>query len=254
MTNTISVIIHTYNEESNIKDCIDSARLLSDSIVVIDMESTDETVKIAKKEGVTIYSFPPAQYVEPARGFGIGKASTDWVFILDADERLTQALADEMKQSMVTDDFTHYKVSRKEMYFKKYWLSHTGYWPNYQIRFINKKYFKDWPKAIHSTPMIEGRLGQLKEAMIHFSKNDFASMVDKTIVYEDKESNLLFEAGRDVSVPIFFKKYFGELYRRLIKNKGILDGKIGIVESLYQAYSKTITNLYLYEKKKSRSL
>ena len=80
-------------------------------------------------------------------------------------------------------------------------------------------------------------------------------MVDKTIVFEDIESNLLFKAGRPVNVPIFFRKYFAELTRRLIKGAGFLDGPLGIIESIYQAYSKTITQLFLYEKKqKSQSL
>src|SRR3989344_2714090 len=80
----ISVIINTRNEEINIKDCIESAKLLTDNINVIDMESEDRTAEIASKMGTAVYSFPFSHYVEPARGAGVDKSKTDWVLILDA--------------------------------------------------------------------------------------------------------------------------------------------------------------------------
>jgi hypothetical protein len=72
--------------------------------------------------------------------------------------------------------------------------------------------------------------------------------LEKTAVYEDIESRLLLDAKREVTTPIFFRKFFGELYRRLLKKAGFMDGSYGIIESFYQAYSKTITYLMLYEK------
>ena len=72
-------------------------------------------------------------------------------------------------------------------------------------------------------------------------------MVDKTAVYESIEADLLHKANRPVTTATFFKKYFGELFRRLIRHTGFLDGPYGIIESIYQAYSKTVTWLLLYE-------
>jgi hypothetical protein len=80
-------------------------------------------------------------------------------------------------------------------------------------------------------------------------------MVTKTATFEDVESDLLYNAHKNSNTPIFFRKYFGELNRRLIKGRGFLDGPLGIIESIYQAYSKTITYIMLYEKnKKSPSI
>ena len=81
-------------------------------------------------------------------------------------------------------------------------------------------------------------------------------MVKKTVIFEDIESNLLLKAKKTSGTKTFFRKYLAELYRRLIKNLGFLDGPFGIIESIYQAFSKTITYLFLYEKqnKKGRSL
>ena len=87
----IGVLIETHNEEKNIADCIRSARLLTRSVVVVDMQSTDKTVEIAKANGAQIREFGTHPlYVEPAREFGVKQVKTDWVLILDADERITK--------------------------------------------------------------------------------------------------------------------------------------------------------------------
>lgn len=250
----ITIVIHTRNEENEIQKTIESAHQLSNNIVVVDMESTDKTTAIAKKNGAKVFPFPFSRYVEPSREFGIGKASNDWVFILDADERISPELAEEIKKSIKQNKYTHYKVPRKELFANKKWLKHGGWWPNHQIRLINKKYFKNWPKEIHSTPVIEGKMGYIDESIVHLSKNDYEEIVRKTIIFEDIESDLLYKAGRNPSTLIFFRKFLGELYRRMFKHLGFLDGEIGIIESIYQAFSKTITYLFLYEKKKRSSV
>lgn len=257
---SISTIIYTYNEENNIQAAIDSAKLLGKTTIVVDSESTDATVEIAKKNGAIAYVVNHTTYVEPLREFGIKSAQSDWVFILDADERITKELAKEIRHviSNVGNGLktfpTHYKVSRKNIFGKTKWLKHGGWWPDYQMRLINKKFFKAWPKEIHSAPKIEGGEGTLQEPLIHYFHGDFSSMLQKTSLFEDIESDLLFRANRAVSTLTFFRKFWGELYRRLFRNFGFLDGDIGIIESIYQAFSKTITYLFLYEKKKSRSL
>lgn len=251
---SLSVAIYTYNSQDDIQGCIDSALYLSDKIYIIDFESTDNTKDILKKNKVTLYEFPHIDYVEPARNFGMEKAKTDWVFILDADERITKELAEEVKLAIHSPEYSYYRVPRKELFLKKIWLKHGGWWPNGQIRLINKNHFKLWPKEIHSTPIVEGKSKNLTNAMLHFSKNDYEKIVNKTINFEDKESELLFNANKPVNTLTFFRKFLGELYRRMFKWHGYKDGTIGIIESIYQAFSKTITYLYLYEKKNSRSL
>lgn len=266
MSNNITVVIHTHNEEHNIEECIASARLLSQTILIVDMESTDHTVQLAQQQSVQVLNFPFSHYVEPARVFGVEQTTTEWVFILDADERITPELAEEIllllkTKKMATEHGssqlespTYYKVPRKNIFGRKKWLKHGGWWPDHQIRFINKMYFKSWPKEIHSTPDIQGLMGYLQNPILHYFHGDIEKMVEKTVVFEQIEANLLYEANRPVNNLTFFRKFLGELYRRLIKKAGFMDGTIGIIESVYQAYSKTITYLYLYEKKKNRSV
>jgi len=246
----ITVVINTSNEQNNIVEAIDSAKFLTRNILVVDMESADKTVFLAKKNGAKILSFPKKNYVEPARTFGIKKSVSDWVFILDADERITKKLALEIQSMIINrnEKATNFKITRKNIFAGRKWLQYGGWWPDYQTRLINKKHFIDWPNQIHSSPRIKGKTGLLKNPLIHFFHNDLESMVKKTVVFEDIESDLLHQAGRTASTSIFFRKYLAELFKRMIKKAGFLDGPVGIIESLYQAYSKTITYLYLYEK------
>jgi glycosyltransferase involved in cell wall biosynthesis len=254
MENKITVIIQVYNEEKYIAEAIKSAKLLSSDILVIDTESTDNTVQIAKKEGATVKTFPNSLYVEPARQFGIEQAPGDWVFILDADERLTPELADEIKTTLPTTKNSYFKVPRQNIFGNKKWLEHGGWWPDLQMRLIRKADFVSWPSRIHATPEIKGTEGRLNNAFKHLFHGDLQQMVQKTAIYENIEADLLFKANRSVSTGIFFRKFLGELSRRLFKNKGFADGDLGVIESIYQAFSKTITYLFLYEKKNSRTV
>ena len=257
----ITILIYTRNEERNISDCINSAKLLTDKIILVDMESSDKTVEIAKSLNIPVFNFPKSNYVEPAREFGIKQAETDWVLILDADERMTNELANEiqnvitLKRSNVPTEIA-FKIPRRNTFAGIKWLRHGGWWPDYQTRLINKKFFLNWPKRIHSTPHIKGDIGYLKNPLIHYFHGDLNGMVKKTIIFEDIESDLLFKAKRKTGIGIFFRKFLAEIYRRLIRNSGFLDGPFGIIESIYQAFSKTITYLFLYEKqiKKGRTV
>src|SRR3989338_11051632 len=93
----ITALIFAYNDEKNIQDCIDSAKLLTNYIIIIDLQSSDHTVEIARKMGAVVFSYPHINYVEPAREFGIKKVNAGWIIILDADERLTLELAKEIE-------------------------------------------------------------------------------------------------------------------------------------------------------------
>ncbi len=251
----ITVIIHTRNEEKNIAECITAAQKLTENIVVIDMESTDETVAIVVGLHIPVFTFPFSNYVEPARGYGIEMAQSEWVMIIDADERMTDQLTDEINKTIRSGTATHFKIPRNNYFAGFKLLRHGGWYPDYVIRLIKKDSFEFWPEEIHSTPRIKDEMGYLTQPLHHYFHPNLTEMVQKTALFESIESELLFKAKKNVSTRIFFRKYFGELNRRLIMKLGFLDGAPGVIESLYQAYSKTITYIFLYEKyKKSRSL
>ncbi|MCX7955772.1 MAG: hypothetical protein N2593_01540 [Patescibacteria group bacterium] len=230
----ITVLIYTFKKNNQINDSIKNAKILTDNIILV---------------------YPDSSIVETVREKGIREAKTDWVLLLDADERISLKLAEEIKT--IIADYqksknqqlpTHFKIPRKNIFGQKKWLRWGGWWPDYQIRLINKKYFVSWPKIIHSTPIIKGNFGFLKNPLYHYFHGDLEKMVEKTIIFENIESELLYQSGKNANVLIFFRKFIAELWRRFFKNLGFLDGTIGIIESIYQAFSKTITYLFLYEK------
>lgn len=253
----ITAIINTYNEQDNIEACITSLKLLTPHILVIDTTSTDRTVEIARSLDIPVITTNRSHFVEPVRQFSIEQVHDGWIFILDADERITKELADEIKQTLTTHHSpptTHFRIPRKNMYAAKKWLRYGGWYPDYQIRLFEKKSFVTWPSAIHSTPVFKGQEGFLTNPIVHNVHKNLEAMVEKTMLFEEIEAELLYKAGKQVGILTFFRKFFGELFRRLILRRGFMDGTIGIIESIYQAYSKTITYLYLYEKKKNSTL
>lgn len=253
----ITVIVYASNDERNIERAVLSAHLLTTNVVLIDIGSTDRTTDIAKRLGAHVVTFEPTPYVELVRMEGIRHAKTDWAFILDSDEVITAELADRITSILTYQktDIQHplysYGIPRKNIFGKSKWLKHGGWWPDFQTRLIKRSALREWPSVIHSTPKIEGARINIREPLMHYSHGDFSQMVHKTIKFEGVESNLLFKAGKQASTITFFRKFLGELYRRLIKQKGFLDGKEGFAESIYQAYSKTVTYLLLYEKNRS---
>lgn len=244
----ITVVITTYNEQDLIENCLLSARNLTDKIIVVDTESTDNTRSIVKKMGIPLYSFPHKMVVEPSRNYAISLVESGWVFILDADERISEELAHEVLSVIKDDAYSYCKIPRLNIFAGKWRLNYGGWSPDYVIRLIKKASFVNWPDAIHSTPVIDGRVGFLKSPLLHYSQGNLSGMVEKTILFENVESNLLHKARREANTPIFFRKFLAEFYRRAIKNMGLLDGPAGLIASFYQAYSKTITYLMLYEK------
>lgn len=251
MKSLINLIIYVYNNEKEIKEIIENGKKLTDQIIIIDLQSKDQTVKIAQKLGAKVYLYSHPEYVELAREWGIKKAESEWVFILDADEKISKELVKEIKLVLHPKDKnanSHFYVPRKNIFIDR-WLKHGGWWPDYQIRLINTHYFVSWPKKIHSTPIIKGKKGYLKNPLLHYFHGNLEAMVKKTIKFENIEADLLLQADKEANVLIFFRKFFGEIWRRMFKNLGFLDGRWGIIESIYQSFSKTITYLFLYEKK-----
>ena len=111
----ISAVINTFNEEKNIKRCIDSLKNFADEIVVVDMQSIDKTKEIAKSMGAKVFDCDYVGYVEPARNFAIKKAKNDWILILDADEELLPSLKLILKDRVDKSNYNYFRIPRKNI-------------------------------------------------------------------------------------------------------------------------------------------
>lgn len=244
----LSVIILTKNEENFIVDCIDSIREIAEEIIVIDSESTDNTQALAEKQGAKVFKKKLESFATQ-RNFALEKAKGDWVLYIDADERVTKELADEIKSAVLSTLYNAYKLRRKNFYFG------SNAWPKIEKleRLFKKDSLKEWYGDLHESAKIEGVVGELNGYLLHYTHRDLSSMLEKTIEWSTIEAELRFKAHHPkmawwrfprVMITAFLDSY--------IKQEGWRAGTMGLVESMYQSFSMFITYARLWEMRRNK--
>ena len=261
----ISVVINTLNEEKNLPLAIASVKGFADEIVVVDMESSDRTVEVAKRLGAKVFSHKKVGYVEPARNYAVSKAKGNYVFILDADEEVSPGLVKKIKKivhppghprggrvdssggSAVAD---YYRIPRKNIIFGK-WIKHSRWWPDYNIRFF-KKGFVSWDEVIHSIPMTKGKGTDLPEkeeyAIIHNNYSSIEGYLERMSRYSQVESGEMMKGGYVFSWKDLINKPSNEFLSRFFAGEGYKDGIHGLALALLQAFSQLVLYLKVWQK------
>lgn len=242
----ISLIVNTRNEENNIVKVLRSASFLVDEIIVVDMESDDQTVEIAKKIGAKVYSHKKVDFVEPARNYAIEKATGDWILILDADEEIKSDLARKLKEIAEKDLADYVRIPRKNIIFKK-WIKHSRWWPDYNIRFFKKGYV-EWSDEIHSIPLTKGRGADLPAekdyAIIHHNYQTIEQFINRLNRYTSIQAREKAKKGEKFNASKLITAPMGEFTSRFFASQGYKDGLHGLVLALLNAFSE----LVLYSK------
>lgn len=248
----VSLIIHTKQEEKNIKDCILSVKSFADEVIVIDMSSTDKTVEIAQRLGAFIFSIPDKGFVDNFRNFGISKANFEWIFSLDADERLTKKLIKTLKRVMKEDKYDVVRLPFKNIRLGK-WMEYTGFWPDYHPRFFRKGFVK-WKQNIkqaHVPLIINGRVLTLepkeKNAIIHYNVDSINHFLIKFMRYAALKNGDDFFKKNKLTVHDLINYYEGEFRWRYIEKKGYLDGMRGFVFAKFREFSKFMEFVNFWE-------
>jgi glycosyltransferase involved in cell wall biosynthesis len=248
----LTAVIITKNEENNIVDCIESLSF-ADEIVVVDNNSEDRTVEIAKKHGAKVYSEKFSDFAQQ-RNFGLEKAKGEWILYIDADERLTPKLQTEILSIIHPaspagghpwSTISAFRIPRKNYYFGQF------EWPyvEKQERLFRKDRLKKWKGEIHESPVVDGELGELKEHLNHYTHRDLSSMVEKTNKWSEVESNLLYNSGHpQMQWWRFLRIMLTKFYDSFVKQGGWKIGTVGWIESIYQAFSYFIVYAKLWEK------
>ncbi|RMG01573.1 MAG: glycosyltransferase family 2 protein [Nitrospirae bacterium] len=235
----------TYNEEHHIKDALDSVKQ-ADEIIVLDSFSEDNTVAIAREYGCTVYQ-------EEWKGFSgqknsvIEKATSDWVFLLDADERISTELWDEIQKTISSDSgFDGYEVPRKS-YFLGRWMSHGGWWPDYVLRLFRRG--RGWipSRQVHERIVVDGGVGRLKGHLIHLAYESIGEFVEKSKGYAKLSAQEMRLDGKGFSplklifspVVTFFRMYF--------MRRGFLDGIHGFILAALYCYYTFLKYAFLWE-------
>lgn len=252
----ISVVINTFNEEKNIRKAIESVKW-ADEIIVCDMHSDDETIKVASSLGAKVIYHKRTDYVELVRNFAISKVSGDWVLILDPDEEISESLADRLKKiSSKMKEINYMKIPRKNLIFGK-WMKAAGWWPDYNIRFF-KKGTVEWTNRIHRPPKVEGEGIELEAkeeyAIVHYHYSSISQFLYRMIRYTNVQAEELIKDGYKFDYRDLIKKPLGEFLSRFFAQKGYIDGLHGLALSLLQAFSFLIVYLRVWESERFQQL
>lgn len=243
-----------FNEERNLKYALDSVRDWVDEIVIFDGSSSDNTVNIAKKytQKVFIVDNPPHFHVNKQKA--IDKCSSDWILQLDADEEIPPLLRAEILQTISTGDkkYSGYWIPRRN-YFLAHWMKKTANYPDPVIRLFKKGKGKIPAKTTHEQIEVDGKIGWLKNDMLHYGDISFTRYLVRSNRYSTMDARYLKEANPKISFLlgvnyIFFKpaKTFLLLYFR---HQGFRDGLAGFAFSLYSSLHHIATFLKYYESK-----
>lgn len=221
----------------------------ADEIVVFNMERSDkEWLTLARELAFKVIEVKTPKIVEEIRSRQVREVSGDWVLVMDFDEIIPKELASEIKDIMKEKQGGAYAIRRRN-FSLGFPLSHGGWGDDYVVRLFHKADFLDWPTNIHSVPHSRGELVKMEHYMEHHKDASLASMVAKTNRYSEIEAQLFFDGGLPPVTPLtLIRKSVMEFVRRYFLKAGFLDGRIGVIQSLYQGYSVFISYAKLYEK------
>ncbi len=241
----ISVVINTRNEARNLKKSLSSVRNFADEIIVVDMESVDDSRKIAKKYGAKVFVHKALSYVEPARNFAIEKATGDWILILDPDEVVPKTLQAKLKEIVAEPTAHYFRIPRKNIIFGK-WMENSRWWPDHNLRFFMKGNVK-WSEVIHAVPETEGKGLDLpaKEeyALLHYHYDSVEQYITRLNRYTTAHAKLLIKNGYKFQWQDIIKRPMNEFLSRYFFGEGYKDGLHGLAISSLQGLSELV--LYL---------
>ena len=248
---TISIVIQTKNSEKTLDSALRSVSW-ADEIVVVDMQSQDRTVEIARKYTDIVFSHPDVGYVEPARNFAIAKATKDWILILDADEEvpiglkkfIQNILLDKIEQNLRGDC---YYIARKNLIFG-HWAESAGWWPDFQLRLFRKGHV-NWSDEIHSIPITTGASRELpaKEdlAIIHHNYQSISQFIERMNRYTSIQANQ--RQAQKIKSSLLIEKFSDEFLRRMFDWKGIDGGTLGVSLAFLQSFAELTVLLKQWE-------
>lgn len=269
----VTVVILTKNEEINLPDCLKSVREFAKRCVIVDSGSTDKTEEIAKKFGADFY-FHPFEYHARQFNWGLDNTNitTKWTFRLDADERLTPKLIEELSQIMTehADDDVNGVTMEASLFFMGKKMKHGGPQKRKLMLFKTGKARIEDRKMDEHTILSEGRAIECKEKFLHYDFKDMTFWIDKLNWYATREMQDYFDyvngknanikaADKEISdirnkkfgiyykFPKFFRCWLMFIYAYIFQF-GFLDGKEGFIYHwTYHRFYRTLVDCKILE-------
>ncbi len=244
----ISAIVIAGNEERNIADCLGSLKW-ADEIIVVDSESSDRTVAIAREYTDKVYVRKWEGYASQ-KNYSLQKASNEWVLSVDADERVSP----ELLQELSALDFSKadgFYVPRRNYFLGKV-IRSCGWSPDYQLRLFRKSKTTLTSRQVHEGFSVVGKRDYLKGELIHFTHTTIAGTLAKINEYSSLEAAEKSQRIRVTGPKLFFKPVWA-FFQHFIMRRGFTDGVHGLMVSLIHAMTKTQVYMKIWEMQNVRS-
>lgn len=256
----LSVVISAYNEEKNIKECLASVKW-ADEIILVDNTSTDKTVEMGRKFTNKIFVRPNNPMLNINKNYGFSKATSEWILSLDADERITKELKEEIINATRylpagrhgTLHATRYKINgfwipRKNIIFGK-WIRYSIWWPDYQLRLFKKGKGKFPCKHVHEYLKVEGKTKKLKSPLLHYNYqtvSQYLYKLDK--IYTENEAENIVQSGKKLVWQDALRMPARDFLKTFFLQEGYKDGLHGLVLSLLQSFYALVVFAKVWEK------
>ena len=231
----ISGLIITYNEEKNIREVLECFHFC-DEIIIVDSFSIDKTLEIAAE-------FPNVKIIKnkfedftKQRNLALENAKNDWVIFMDGDERTTKPLEQEIIEKIKSSDAKDAYYFYRKMFFEGEPLHYSGTQNDKNFRLFKKSkchYISD--KKVHETLEVNGDIGYLKNKLLHYSVENYASYKKKMMQYGSLKGEELLAKGKQYSILTHYWKTFFKFFKSYILQLGILDGRSGFLFCKSQA-------------------
>jgi (heptosyl)LPS beta-1,4-glucosyltransferase len=232
----LAAIILTYNEAQHIVKCIETLRF-ADQIIVFDSYSSDQTAELAKAAGANVIQNRFENYAQQRNAaLGSVRDSADWVLFVDADERVPQALADEVRARIGQAEYAGFRIPRDNYIFGRLTRG-AGWYPDYQTRLLKVgAAHYDPNRQVHEVAVLEGEEGTLKNAFIHYNYRDLKQFVEKQRRYSAYDAHILQEQGIRPKPQNYLLQPLRQFWWRFVTLKGYSDGLHGLRLSLLMAW------------------
>lgn len=236
----LSVVVLTRNEAHNIVDCLNSVAW-ADQRAILDSLSTDETAELARQCGATVFEHAFHNY-SSQRNVALDVVEADWVFFVDADERATPELGQEVRSVISNHSETGWWVPRRNFIFGR-WIRHAGWYPDYQLRLLKRgKARYDPDRQVHEVALLDGHAGYLQNTLTHYNYQTVGQFLTKQRLYTNYEAEILFGQQVRPRWRNFVLQPAREFWRRYVTLQGYRDGGHGLLLSLLMGYF----NLVMY--------
>lgn len=254
----ISAALAVYNEEQNILDCINSLKQFAFEIIVVDGNSKDRTREIAEELGATVFKVPNKKMFHINKNLAINKCKGDWIFLIDADERVTEQLAKEIiskiKENPAESGFW---ISRKNWFLGGF-LTKGGAYPDSVIRLFKKGKGILPEKDVHEQIKITGDVGTLESDIIHLADPDFSRYLKRFDRYTAQTAEILHKnnSGINIFALIYFLmiKPVVVFFAIYIRHKGYTDGFRGFAWALFSGAHHFFAYAKYFEKVQKNSV